>query len=63
MSSFLFYLAPVLMAAVAIILLLGLLNMVRGGGSNLSQRLMRARVLMQFAAVVVMLGAVYFVGT
>lgn len=62
MSEFLFYLSPVLMVAVTVILFLGLWNMVRGGSANLSQKFMRARVLMQFVAVVVMLGALYFVG-
>ena len=46
--------------AVAVILLLGLVNMMRGGSANLSQRLMRLRVLLQFAAVVVIMGVVWW---
>ncbi|GJD95246.1 hypothetical protein OCOJLMKI_2457 [Methylobacterium iners] len=46
--------------AVAIVLLLGLVNMMRGGSANLSQRLMRMRVLLQFVAVVVIMGVVWW---
>lgn len=44
---------PLLVAAVAIVLLLGLINMMRGGSPSRSQNLMRLRVLLQFVAVVV----------
>ena len=44
---------PILVAAVAIVLLLGLINMMRGGSPSRSQNLMRLRVLLQFVAVVV----------
>jgi len=40
------------LAAVALVLLLGLANMLRGGASNTSQLLMRWRVGLQFAAIV-----------
>ena len=40
--------------AVAIVLLLGLANMLRGGSANLSQKLMRLRVLLQFVAIIIM---------
>ena len=46
--------------AVAVILLLGLVNMMRGGSTNLSQRLMRMRVLLQFVAIVVIMGVVWW---
>jgi hypothetical protein len=48
-------LVPVAIGAVAIVLLLGLVNMMRGGSPHLSQRLMRLRVLMQFIALVVIM--------
>jgi hypothetical protein len=48
--------------AVAVILFMGLWNMFRGGDANRSQMLMRARVLAQFVALVVILGALYFFG-
>ena len=47
---------------VAVILFMGLWNMFRGGDPNSSQMLMRARVLAQFVALVVFLGALYFFG-
>jgi hypothetical protein len=48
--------------AVAVILFMGLWNMFRGGDANRSQMLMRARVVAQFVALVVILGALYFFG-
>jgi amino acid transporter len=47
---------------VAVILFMGLWNMFRGGDSNRSQMLMRARVIAQFVALVVLMGALYFFG-
>lgn len=55
-------LVPVAVAAVALVLLLGLWNMLRGGSSNLSQRLMRLRVLAQFFAIVLIMAALYLAG-
>jgi len=46
--------------AVAIVLLLGLFNMMRGGSPNTSQRLMRLRVLLQFVAIIVIMGVVWW---
>jgi hypothetical protein len=46
---------PIAIGAVAIVLLLGLVNMMRGGSPHLSQRLMRLRVLMQFIALIVIM--------
>ena len=45
-------LVSVAVGAVAIVLLLGLINMLRGGSANTSQRLMRLRVILQFIAIV-----------
>lgn len=47
---------------VAVILFMGLWNMFKGGDANRSQMLMRARVIAQFVALAVMLGALYFFG-
>jgi len=44
---------PIAIGAVAVVLLLGLINMMRGGSPNRSQQLMRLRVLLQFVAIVV----------
>ena len=46
--------------AVAVVLLLGLFNMMRGGSPNTSQRLMRLRVLLQFVAIIVIMGVVWW---
>ena len=59
MSATLNVLVPVAIGAVALVLLLGLVNMLRGGTSNTSQRLMRWRVVLQFAAIVVVMAAIW----
>jgi Hypoxia induced protein conserved region len=53
---------PIAVAAVAVVLLLGLINMMRGGSPNLSQRLMRLRVLLQFIAIVIIMLTVWATG-
>ena len=50
------------LAAVTIILFMGLWNMFRGGSANRSQMLMRARVIAQAVAIAVLLGALFFFG-
>lgn len=55
-------LIPVGMAAVAIVLLLGIVNMFRNGPANRSQMLMRWRVGLQFLVLVIIMGGVYFFG-
>jgi hypothetical protein len=54
------YLIPIALGAVFIVLLLGLLNMMRGGPANKSQMFMRWRVGLQFIAIVLMMTALYF---
>ena len=53
------YLVPIAIAAVGIVLLLGLVNMMRGGSPNRSQKLMRLRVLLQFVAIIVIMAAIW----
>jgi hypothetical protein len=56
MSDFMSHImVPIAIVAVAIVLVLGLVNMMRGGSPHLSQRLMRLRVLLQFIALVVIM--------
>ena len=63
MASFLSsILLPVAVAAVALVLLLGLLNMMRGGSPNRSQKLMRMRVLLQFVAIVIVMATIWLMG-
>ncbi len=56
MSSFLTYLALLVMIVTAGVLLAGLINMMRGGSGNTSQKLMRARVMLQGLAVILIVG-------
>ncbi|HZW47201.1 MAG TPA: twin transmembrane helix small protein [Microvirga sp.] len=60
MTSFADILAPIAVLAVAFILLLGLINMLRGGSANRSQHLMRMRVLLQFLAIIVIMGVIWW---
>jgi hypothetical protein len=63
MASFLSsILLPVAVATVALVLLLGLINMMKGGSPNRSQNLMRLRVLLQFVAIVITMLAVWAMG-
>ena len=55
-------LVPIAVGAVAVVLLLGLVNMLRGGSANTSQKLMRLRVLFQFIAIVIAMLAVWALG-
>jgi hypothetical protein len=58
--SFSSALIPIAVGAVAVVLILGLINMLRGGNPNTSQKLMRLRVLLQFVAILVILGVVWW---
>ncbi len=53
------YLVPAAVAAVAAVLLFGLVNMMRGGSPNTSQKLMRLRVLLQFIAIVLIMATIW----
>ncbi len=63
MAQIINILIPVGMAAVAIVLLLGIWNMFRRGPGNRSQLLMRWRVGLQFLVIVLVMGGLYFFGT
>ncbi len=60
MATFFQSLTGVAIAAVAVVLVLGVINMMRGSSPNRSQMLMRLRVILQFTAIVVMMTALYF---
>jgi hypothetical protein len=63
MSDFMSHFAvPAAIIAVAIVLLLGLINMMRGGSPNRSQQLMRLRVLLQFVAIIVIMATIWAMG-
>ena len=54
------YILPLAILAVAAALALGLWNMLRGGGANRSQTMMRWRVVLQLAAIIVLMATLYF---
>jgi uncharacterized membrane protein len=63
MTSFLYsYAVPIAIGAVAVVLVLGLVNMMRGGSPNRSQKLMRLRVLLQFVAIVIVMLTIWAMG-
>jgi hypothetical protein len=62
MSGFVYNLVPFAIGAVAVVLVLGLVNMMRGGSPNTSQKLMRLRVLLQFIAIIIVMAAIWLMG-
>ncbi|MEN9754318.1 MAG: hypothetical protein RLZ07_700 [Pseudomonadota bacterium] len=59
LSGLIDWAAPVAVAAVAVVLVLGLMNMLRGGSASMSQTLMRWRVILQFVAIVIVMAVIY----
>ena len=56
------FLMPLALGVVLVILVVGLWNMMRGGSPSRSQNLMRARVIAQFAAIVIAMAALWIAG-
>jgi len=54
-----YHLTTVAAVAVLVVLILGLVNLLRGKSSNLSQKLMRWRVGLQFLAIIIVMIAFY----
>ena len=50
----------IFMVAVLFVLVRGLINMMRGGSGNTSNKLMQARVVLQFVALVFIMLALYY---
>jgi hypothetical protein len=59
METFVKFLAIVVMVAVVAVLIRGLVNMMRGGSGVTSNKLMQARVALQFVAIVLLLIVVW----
>ena len=55
-------LVPIAIGAVAVVLVLGLANMMRGGSPHKSQKLMRLRVLLQFIGIIVIMLTIWAMG-
>jgi len=62
MSTVFNVLAVIVMFAVVVVLVRGLINMLRGGSGNTSNKLMQARVLLQFIALILILLGAYVAG-
>jgi Hypoxia induced protein conserved region len=60
MNAVFSWLVPISIGSVAVVLGLGLVNMMRGGDGNASQTFMRWRVILQFIAIVVIMAAIWF---
>ncbi|BAF86057.1 MULTISPECIES: twin transmembrane helix small protein [Azorhizobium] len=59
MNWTIYLLIPLALAAVAGVLILGLVNLAAGGSPQRSQKLMQLRVLFQFGAVVLVMITIY----
>jgi Hypoxia induced protein conserved region len=53
-------LSYVAVGIVVLVLLAGLYNLMKGGSSNLSQKLMRARIIFQLIAIIIVMTLLYF---
>jgi Hypoxia induced protein conserved region len=59
MQTFLYHSTTITVVAVFVVLLFGLYTMMRGTSPNLSQKIMRWRVGLQFVALIIIMAAVY----
>ena len=62
MSTAFHIIAIVFMLAVVVVLVRGLINMAKGGSGNTSNKLMQARVALQFLALILIMAALWFSG-
>ncbi len=62
MSTFLYFTILVVMGAVVLVLVRGLINMMRGGDGNFSNKLMQLRIILQFVAVVLIVAFLWITG-
>ena len=62
MSTVTYFLAIIVMFAVAVILIRGLINMLKGGSGNTSNKLMQARVILQAVAVALIMLTLWLTG-
>jgi Hypoxia induced protein conserved region len=56
------WIVPFAIGSVAVVLLLGLGNMLKGGSPNTSQKLMRWRVILQFVAIIAIMVVIWLKG-
>jgi hypothetical protein len=62
MASFTYILAIIFMIAVAFVVVRGLLVMLKGGDGNLSNKLMRMRLFLQFIAIILIVITLWLTG-
>lgn len=62
MENVTYFLAIIVMVAVAIVLVRGLFNMMKGGSPSTSNKLMQMRVLLQFVAIVLIVITLWLTG-
>jgi hypothetical protein len=62
MGTVTYFLAIIVMFAVAVVLVRGLINMLRGGSGNTSNKLMQARVILQAVAVALIMLTLWLTG-
>ncbi|QFY61565.1 twin transmembrane helix small protein [Rhizobium grahamii] len=62
MSTVTYILAIIVMAIVALVLIRGLFNMMKGGDANLSNKLMQLRVLLQAIAIFLIMLTLWLTG-
>ncbi|SOC43753.1 hypoxia induced protein [Rhizobium subbaraonis] len=62
MSTFLTYLTLFVMGLVAIVLIRGLANMLKGGSGNKSNKLMQMRIVLQAVAIVLIMLTLWVTG-
>jgi hypothetical protein len=62
MGTVTYFLAIVVMFTVVVVLIRGLVNMLRGGSGNTSNKLMQARVVLQAIAVALIMLTLYLTG-
>lgn len=60
METILYHLTTLAVVAVIIVLLMGLWTLLRGNSPNLSQKLMRWRIALQFVAIVIIMAFVFW---
>ncbi|QWW67432.1 twin transmembrane helix small protein [Rhizobium sp. WYJ-E13] len=62
MSTVTYVIAIIVMGLVALVLIRGLFNMMKGGDANLSNKLMQLRVLLQAIAVILIMLTLWLTG-
>ena len=62
MGTVTYFLAIIVMFAVAVVLIRGLINMLKGGSGNTSNKLMQARVILQALAVFLIMLTLWLTG-